>query len=90
MIGRAPTEHGYYIYKINKLRCLYNFITFPLAKTYLVPVTHSAAAAEVVPLASSSPPLALVVGFPLALAPVSVAPSMDRHIDSQPSISVGR
>lgn len=55
-----------------------------------MPVTHSAAAAEAVPLAvaplaSFSPLLAPVAGCPLALAPiadvlapVSVAPSVDR------------
>ena len=61
-----------------------------------MPVTHSAVAAETVPLAveavaplaASSPPLDHpVVGCPLVpapvadvLAPVSVAPSVDRHI----------
>ena len=64
----------------------------PLTQTHLVPVTHSAAAAEAVPLAvappaSSSPLLAHVVGCPLVLAPVadvlapvSVAPSVDGRI----------
>ena len=58
-----------------------------------MPVTHSAAAAEAVPHAvappaSFSPPLAPVVGPPLALAPVadvlapvSAAPSVDIYVD---------